>query len=137
MAERRYKPTDMFWLGMQAVFGRSEPIKPPHYDPAQYDLVLIGTPNWAGAMATPVRSYLKANQGRFLQVGLFCTEGGHNGEKALAQVAAFCHFEPKAELVITEAELASGAFRAKVNGFLDDLNLPDERAVQSDRAAAA
>lgn len=134
VAGRRFRPTDLFWLGMQAVLGRSEPIKPQHHDPAEYDLVLIGTPNWAGAMATPVRTYVKANTGRLNQVALFCTEGGRNGEKALAQIAQLARVTPKAQLVITEPELQSGAFEAKVKSFLDALDLP-ERPVDTAKAA--
>ncbi|MEM3432819.1 MAG: hypothetical protein QXP27_01440, partial [Candidatus Methanomethyliaceae archaeon] len=43
------------------------------YDPAQYDLIVIGTPVWAGNMSSPIRTYIVKNREKFNKVAFFCT----------------------------------------------------------------
>ncbi len=92
-------------------------LKKPEKDPSQYDLIVLGTPVWAGRMSSPMRAYILEQRARFRRVALFCTEGGANGEKALAQVAGLCGKIPAATLVVTERDFASGADRLKVLDF--------------------
>jgi flavodoxin len=47
-------------------------------DPAEYDLVIIGTPVWAGTMAPAVRTYLIKQ--KIKKVAFFCTYGGNKGK---------------------------------------------------------
>lgn len=47
-------------------------------DPKKYDLVIIGTPVWAGTMTPAVRTYLEQNE--FKKVAFFCTYGGQEGK---------------------------------------------------------
>jgi hypothetical protein len=79
---------------------------------------MIGTPVWAAQMAPLVRSYLERNRGRFKAIALFCTEGGANGDKAIAQVASLAGLVPKAELIVTDAQIASGAVQAMAEHFV-------------------
>jgi flavodoxin len=123
VAGRQYKPWDMFWLGMRAIFQRPEPIQEPIFDPRDYDLVILGTPVWAGRMAPPVMTYLKQHLGQLKQVALFCTEGGANGERALRQIAELTGLEPKAQLIVTEAELKTGAVQDEVKTFVAALGV--------------
>ena len=86
-----------------------------------YDLVVLGTPVWAGRMASPMRAYIAQERGRFKRIALFCTEGGANGERAMAQVAQLCGKEPVATLIVTERDLGSGADHQKVADFVKAL----------------
>ena len=45
--------------GMNASMGRTSKINPISKNPADYDLIIIGTPVWASNIATPVYTYLK------------------------------------------------------------------------------
>jgi flavodoxin len=85
--------------------------------PEDYDLVVIGTPVWAGNISSPVRTYVTQQHGRFKQVALFCTEGGTGGERALRELAILCEHVPLATLIVTERELKSGEDRRKVTEF--------------------
>ena len=79
------------------------PIRPiDGLDLTQYDMIFIGTPNWWGTMAPPVRTFLtnyaSALQGKFLC--LFQTNGGGGMQRCgeeFAELLAGCRlFPPKA-----------------------------------------
>ena len=120
-AGRTFTPTHMIWFAMEAILHQLPDIHEPRFDPADYDLVVVGTPVWAGRMAPPVRTYVDRYSARFKSLALFCTEGGANGEHALKELAELARFEPKAQLIVTEAELTSGSYAGKVEAFVDAL----------------
>lgn len=74
------------------------------FDPAQYDVIFIGTPNWWGTMAPPVRTfvtnYASAFQGKYLC--LFQTNGGGGMQRCGTEFAELLPghkiFPPKAFL---------------------------------------
>lgn len=45
-------------------------------DCSNYDLVIIGTPVWAGTMTPAVRTYIQENKEKFRKIAFFCTFGG-------------------------------------------------------------
>ncbi len=100
---------------------RSVAIKVVEKDASTYDLIVLGTPVWAGRMSSPMRAYILQQRTRLARVAVFCTEGGANGDKALAQMATLCGKEPAARLVVTERDLGSGAWRQKVADFTKTL----------------
>jgi flavodoxin len=106
-----------FRSAWEALRDRPAPIKVIEKDPYAYDLVVLGTPVWAGRMSSPIHAYVAQERHKFARIALFCTEGGANGEKALAQIAQLCGKEPAATLVVTERDLTSGAYGQKVADF--------------------
>jgi hypothetical protein len=49
------------------------------FDPASYDLVIVGTPVWASTLSAPVRTYLTKLKERFNRIAFYCTCGGGKG----------------------------------------------------------
>lgn len=86
----------------------------PPKDPGDYDVVILGTPVWAGHMASPMRSYIQDNRGRFNHVALFCTMGGRGGEKVLEEVAALCGQTPLKQMVLSDREIQNGQYQQKL-----------------------
>ena len=70
--------------------------------PGDYDLVVIGTPVWAGKPSSPVRSFVTEQYTHFNKVAFFCTEGGSGGEKVLEQLEHLCGAKPVATMILTE-----------------------------------
>ena len=106
--------------GHDAIRRRCTPIGDLARDPAEYDLVIVGSPVWAGRMSSPVRSYLDRNRGKFKSAGFFCTCGGINNDAALfADMAEIAGCAPRAVLVVTDAEEAKGVEWEKVREFED------------------
>ncbi len=65
-------------------------IQPVKKDPANYDIVVIGTPIWAANMSSPVRTYLTENKAKFKNVAFFCTEGSKGAETGLRRDGRNC-----------------------------------------------
>lgn len=101
--------------GMQALFKQTPKISPLNIDLAKYDLVLIGTPTWAGHIAPAMRSWLKHADLSGKKVGLYATCQGDVGSamrdmKALlpgCQVVGECGFVIKPGQEAAEAAQAT------------------------------
>jgi flavodoxin len=67
----------MGWMSATRDASREKetPISPTKKNPADYDLVIIGTPVWAFNPASAIRTYLKSNDLTRKKVALFFTFG--------------------------------------------------------------
>jgi len=65
---------------------RASRINPTTKNPADYDLVIIGTPVWAWNITSPVRTYLAQNKNKFKQIAGFCTMGSDGDFKSFAEM---------------------------------------------------
>jgi flavodoxin len=66
-----------FWGGKSVVFGESPKLLPYDFDVEKYDLVIIGTPVWAGSFTPPIKTFIKENDLSKKKVALFaCSAGG-------------------------------------------------------------
>ena len=102
----------------EAVFDRIPAIKPAARDVGSYDVVILGFPIWAQKAATPMRAYVVREKDKFPPIAGFCTEGGSGGDKALRKLSEQAGKSMTAELIITESELKSEAWRTKVDKFV-------------------
>ena len=79
-----------FWGGKSAVMGEKPPLEPYAFDASAYDLVVLGSPVWAGTFAPPLRTFIAENrdalQGKRL-AAFFCCSGGPG--KVLEKLNAF------------------------------------------------
>jgi len=76
--------------GHDAVRKRRADLEPTTRNPADYDLVVLGGPVWAGTICTPTRTYAISHKDRFKNVAFLCTAGdarfAHKGCDALGEV---------------------------------------------------
>jgi flavodoxin len=59
----------------EALKKRTVELLPPAYDPSTYDVVVLGTPVWAGNVSSPLRSYVAAHGAQLRKVAFLCTQG--------------------------------------------------------------
>ncbi len=66
------------WLsgGSDARRGKETEIAPTKKSPADYDLIIVGTPVWAARPTPAITTYLKKNDLSGKKVALFFTQGG-------------------------------------------------------------
>jgi len=96
-------------------------LEPPKKDPAQYDLVIVGTPIWAGFTSAPTRTYLTENKGKIKRVAFFLTCGGDEPDKALADMEEVAGQRPVAKLAVKARDMKKGAYADKASAFIAEL----------------
>ncbi|SAK93978.1 flavodoxin family protein [Caballeronia ptereochthonis] len=101
-----------------AICGRSVRIDPPEHDVARYDVVVIGTPVWAGTVSAPVRAWLAANRRRLPHVAFFCTQHARGAATAFADMTKLAGKQPVARCAITGTPRADDERRA-IDIFVD------------------
>lgn len=106
---------------MEAVRQIPAEIVPHGLDVASYDLVIIGTPVWAGSVSTPVRGYLAENRQDFRHVAFFCSLGGRGSESAFSQMRALAGKPPLAKLNVSARDLRRGDEDRLIGGFVGEL----------------
>ncbi|MGC8936232.1 MAG: flavodoxin family protein [Candidatus Methanomethylicaceae archaeon] len=91
------------------------------YDPSQYDVVIIGTPVWAGHMSSPTRTYIVNQRGKFNRVAFFCTLSMKDAPKIFKDMSKACQKEPVATVMFNRKEVIKGEYESKLNEFVSKL----------------
>lgn len=102
----------------QALTGAAPAIREAGKNPADYELVVIGTPIWNWGLAAPVRSYARAHAEQFRQVAFFCTEGGSGDRRAFDELQRICGKPPRVTLAVTDDELDVGGHAQPLRRFI-------------------
>ncbi|HDR9511522.1 flavodoxin [Burkholderia cepacia] len=93
---------------VEAINRKPAEIVAPKRDPSAYDLVVIGSPVWAGCVSSPMRAYLDANQRRLPRVAFFCNFAQRGADSALTQMRMLTRKSPLAECHVTPREALRG-----------------------------
>lgn len=80
------KISKYFWGGKSATFGETPKLEPYRFDQNQYDLVILGTPIWAGTFTPPLRTFIKENNLADKQIALFACCSGGKTDKCFEQM---------------------------------------------------
>jgi len=108
--------------GRQALKQLPGLIRPTVLNPGDYDLVIIGSPVWAGHMSSPVRAFIDQHKSKFKQIALFCTAGGKDNEKVLAEMTELCALTPLETMVVTQKQLKSNSYKHNLIDFISAIN---------------
>jgi flavodoxin len=87
----------------------------PSFD--TFHLVIIGTPVWAGHVASPVQSFLAKHRNSFNRVAFFCTCAGPHSGPVFDQLHSLSGRVPVNTLAITNEEMKSSSYRDKLAAF--------------------
>lgn len=98
-------------------------IEPLYVDPSHYDLVLLGTPVWAGRAACPMRRFLCDAAHTLPATAYFCTYGGRGYETAFRDMCDLDGKPPVATLAVQRSDLLRDLHTSKLDRFLAKLAL--------------
>lgn len=90
-------------------------------NPADYDLVVIGTPIWSWNMSVPVRTYATENKDKFKQAAFFCTMGGSGDERAFKEMGEIIGKNPVDTLALKTIEVVKNLSEEKIDKFIEKL----------------
>lgn len=99
-------------------------------NPGDYELIIIGTPVWAGNMTPAARTYLTNHASNLngKKIAFFTTSGGQEGgEKALEKLEELTeqlvpNSEIVAKLYVLENEVKSESYDEKVKSFIESIS---------------
>jgi len=104
-----------------SIFGLGSAIVDSANDPSRHDLVVVGTPVWAGGMTPAVRSYLKRHRKSLPRVAFFCSAGDPSKLRAFNQMQRVAGKAPVATLALKSDDARSDACRKTVADFVSQL----------------
>lgn len=107
---------------VDALLRNTPALRPLDHDPAEYDMVVVGTPVWWGAVCAPIRTFLLSQRPLPRHVAFFCTCGGRGTERTFRQMARLSGRAPIATLVVRERELAGGEHSPRLDDFVAKLS---------------
>ena len=117
----KYKGTLGFIKGgFNAVSGRGTTINQCSKNPEEYDLIIIGTPIWAGTIAVPVNTYIMQNKENFKRkLACFTTCKSSGYEETIKELSKRCEKSLSATLSKTGADLNKPSER--INTFISKI----------------
>jgi flavodoxin len=108
--------------GRDAYLGNTTEISEPQKDPSNYDLVVFGSPVWAGNLAPAMRTYMRCHKDKFGHVACYCTMGGSNPGKVFSQMKEELGKEPLATLHLTTKEVKKNMHHDKLKEFAEKIH---------------
>lgn len=90
--------------------GRNSKIEELINDPINYDHIVIGTPVWAGQLASPIRAFFNKYNEDLKKVSFFCTYGGRGGIKTLHQMEKICGQPPHSSFAFSAEMIQDDAY---------------------------
>ena len=92
-------------------------------DPSKYDLVIAGSPMWAGNITPAIRTYLNKYKTDIKSVAFFVTSGGSNQGKIFEEVRSLLDKELISLMGICTKELKDDSvFDAKLSLFIEGIS---------------
>jgi len=118
------------WSGyMRALWNASRgvlpPIEPLCIDPSHYDLILLGTPVWAGRAACPMRRFLCDAAHQLPPTAYFCTYGGRGYDTAFHDMSDLDGKAPVATLAVRRSDLVHDHYAVQLNRFVAKLSIAE------------
>lgn len=107
---------------LDVAFTRDVKLQALAHDPAAYDLVLIGTPIWAGHLSSPLRSFVHQHAPQIRRCALFCTMGGSGAAGVFAELQGLLGQAPLATMACTNREVDADGSEQKIQHFVAALS---------------
>lgn len=86
-------------------------------DPADFDMVVLVSPIWAGRLAGPMRSFVAAQRERLKQVAVVSVMGQNGAPSALAEVTRVIGRTPVFSMAFTAREIDDGSCAGHVRAL--------------------
>lgn len=107
--------------GMQAMFGMKPAIQELSKNIKEYDVLILGTPIWAGTIAAPVHSFLNKYQVLDKIVAVFTFSGGGDNKRCIAKLSK-CLPRLKVEVALANRDSDLAIHNAdKIHHFIKEV----------------
>jgi hypothetical protein len=104
--------------GYQAYRQKPSKINPITSRVKSFDIVIVGTPVWAGRLSSPVRAFLIKHGKGLQKVAFFCTKASSEASKVFGAMESLAGKAPVAILDLKREEVDKHRYYKKLNDFL-------------------
>ena len=120
-----------FASGNEAHLKRVIPIERLKNEPAKYDLIIVGTPIWAGNLSTPIRSFLMEHRGQITKLAFYTICLGSDPQNIILEVEEIIGQKPIGLMNITYRDIKKQDHLEMVDTFVKNIkqNLKEERPI--------
>jgi len=87
-------------------------------NPEYYDLIVIGTPVWAGNMACAVRTYIGGNKDKFKKIALFSTMSGSGDQNTFNEMETLSGKTAVAKVTVRTRDAGKPETDARLDEFV-------------------
>ena len=111
------------WIrsGRDSLKKRTTSIEELEHDPVIYDIVIVGTPVWAGDVTPAVRTFLKNYHRKIDNIAFFSTSKSGETSSMYDTMSKIVDIDPISTLTITEKEIKKERYGKKMNDFIEEL----------------
>ncbi|MBS3816310.1 MAG: flavodoxin [Candidatus Thermoplasmatota archaeon] len=113
--------------GWDAWRGKKTEIEMMEEDISDRDLIIVGTPVWAGNPSPAVRTYLSRKKSDIDDIAFYCTCGGSGYEGTFEAMEKITGKEPLATVVVKEKRVKEGNYEGKIGKFLEKITKKIEK----------
>lgn len=107
--------------GKEATLKQLTTLEATLHNPADFDLVIVGTPIWGWNLSSPVRTYLEEHKHDFKKIAFFCTMGGSGVERATKETEKTTGLEISTSLGLTTLEVVKNKFMEKLEKYANEI----------------
>lgn len=119
--KERKGPINYIKSGRDALKELKTELEKTKLDLAKYDLIVLGSPNWANNMAPAIRTYIEDHKQDLKKIACISTRGGSSPGKVNEKMAKLAGKKPIATLDLTTKEVWKDDFGEKADSFINDL----------------
>lgn len=118
-----------FVSGREAYAKKIIPIEKLKNDTLLYDLVIVGSPIWAGTICSPIRSFLKEYKDKIPRIAFFTTSGGPDTKNLYLEIKQITAQKPVAVINLAKQDIKKQSYLKMVDNFVTSIkeNLKDEK----------
>ena len=107
--------------GRDALLRRPSVLLPVEHDPSAYDLVIVGSPVWAGTLSPAARAYLAQSAAAIQRGAFFCTHGGGGASRSYSETEHLLGKPAAATVSLRDRTVKRGETASALQTFLDAL----------------
>jgi len=89
---------------------------------SDYEMIIIGTPVWAGTITPAIRTLLLKSKDKIKNAAFFCTNGGGDCDKTFQELKNLSE-EPIATFCCTDEEIKENEFEERLNEFITKIDI--------------
>ncbi|MFW6047829.1 MAG: flavodoxin family protein [Candidatus Natronoplasma sp.] len=108
--------------GKDALLKKETEIEDSSHDPAEADVVIVGSPVWAGNITPAVRTYLNRHSDMIEKVSFFCTHGGGDPSNVFETMEDIVEESPEAILSVRDKNVKKNKHLDEVERFVEEIS---------------